>query len=188
MAKSRGPFPHFPGSRYDRDGKPPLRNATVTTIAPTGTLSILAGCSSGIEPLFALSYTRRALEDVELYEIDPIFLRLGKEMGFWRPKLEDTLRRTGLLRSASEIPAAVQRLFVTTFDIPPSRHVQMQAAFQRHTDNAVSKTINFPPHATEADVREAFLLAYQMGCKGVTIYRSGTRAGQILNCGLNQLC
>ncbi|MBW2038442.1 MAG: ribonucleotide-diphosphate reductase subunit alpha, partial [Deltaproteobacteria bacterium] len=188
LAKSRGPFPNFPGSRYDQEGKPPLRNATVTTIAPTGTLSIIAGCSSGIEPLFALSYTRRALEDVELFEIDPLFLRLAKEIGFWRPELEDTLRQTGLLQAEKEIPPWVRRLFVTAFDIPPSRHVQTQAAFQRHTDNAVSKTINFPSHATKADVQEAFLMAYQMGCKGVTIYRSGTRAGQVLTCGLNQLC
>ncbi len=188
LAKRRGPFPNVPESRYDLEGEPPLRNATVTTIAPTGTLSIIAGCSSGIEPLFALSYTRRALEDVELSEIDPVFLRLGKEMGFWLPELEDTLRQTGFLRAEDEIPPHVQRLFVTAFDIPPSRHVQMQAAFQRHTDNAVSKTINFPSHATKTDVHEAFLMAYHMGCKGVTIYRSGTRAGQVLTCGLNQLC
>ncbi|RLB07491.1 MAG: adenosylcobalamin-dependent ribonucleoside-diphosphate reductase, partial [Deltaproteobacteria bacterium] len=188
LANIRGPFPNFPASRYDREGRPPLRNATVTTIAPTGTLSIIAGCSSGIEPLFALSYTRRALGDVELFEIDPVFLRLSKKMGFWRPELEDTLQQTGLLQAEEKVPQQVRRLFVTAFDIPPSRHIQMQAAFQRHTDNAVSKTINFPSHATKADVKETFLLAYQMSCKGVTIYRSGTRAGQVLTCGLNQLC
>lgn len=188
LAKGRGPFPNFSGSRYDQEGGFPLRNATVTTIAPTGTLGIIAGCSSGIEPLFALSYTRRVLEDVELVEIDPVFLHAGKEMGFWRPKLEDTLRQTGFLPPEAEIPPQARRLFVTAFDIPPSRHVQMQAVFQRHTDNAVSKTINFPSHAMVEDVREAFLLAYQMGCKGVTIYRSGTRVGQVLTCGLSQLC
>jgi ribonucleoside-diphosphate reductase alpha chain len=188
LAELRGPFPNFTGSRYDQEGKPPLRNATVTTIAPTGTLSIIADCSSGIEPLFALSYTRRALEDVDLFEIDPIFLLLSKEMGFWRPELEDTLRQTGFLSSEAEIPPHAGRLFVTAFAIPPARHIQMQAAFQRHTDNAVSKTINFPPDASTTDVREAFLLAYRMGCKGVTSYRSGTRMGQILTCGLNQLC
>jgi ribonucleoside-diphosphate reductase alpha chain len=186
LAAMRGPFPNFTGSRYDLEGKPPLRNATVTTIAPTGTLSILADCSSGIEPLFALSYTRRALENMELFEIDPIFLRMTQEKGFWRPEFEDTLRQTGFL--SSEIPPELRELFVTAFEISPARHIEMQAAFQRHTDNAVSKTINFPPDATQNDVRETFLMAYRMGCKGVTIYRSGTRAGQVLTCGLSQLC
>ncbi|MEJ2068005.1 MAG: ribonucleotide-diphosphate reductase subunit alpha, partial [Deltaproteobacteria bacterium] len=186
LAELRGPFPNFTGSRYDLEGKPPLRNATVTTIAPTGTLSIIADCSSGIEPLFALSYTRRALEDMELFEIDPIFLRITKEKGVWRPEFEDILRQTGF--SSSEIPLELRELFVTAFEIPPARHIEIQAAFQRHSDNAVSKTINFPPDAPQQDVREAFLLAYRMGCKGVTIYRSGTRVGQVLTCGLSQLC
>jgi ribonucleoside-diphosphate reductase alpha chain len=188
LAELRGPFPNFTESRYALEGKPLRRNATITTIAPTGTLSIIAACSSGIEPLFALSYTRRALEDVELFEIDPVLLRLGEEMGFWHPELEDTLRQTGFLGSEAEIPPDTRKLFATAFEIPPARHIQMQAAFQRHTDNAVSKTINFPPQASQNDVREAFLLAYRMGCKGVTIYRSGTRAGQVLTCGLSQLC
>jgi ribonucleoside-diphosphate reductase alpha chain len=188
LAKRRGPFPNFAGSRYDQEGKPALRNATITTIAPTGTLSIIADCSSGIEPLFALSYTRKALDDVELFEIDPIFLRVGKKMGFWRSTLEDTLRRTGFAGSDIDISSQARKLFVTAFEIPPARHIQMQAAFQRHTDNAVSKTINFPSDASKVDVQEAFLLAYRMDCKGVTIYRSGTRMGQVLTCGLNQLC
>ncbi|MCJ7663765.1 MAG: adenosylcobalamin-dependent ribonucleoside-diphosphate reductase, partial [Desulfobacterales bacterium] len=188
LAELRGPFPNFTGSRYDMEKKPFLRNATITTIAPTGTLSIIAGCSSSIEPLFALSHTRRALEDVEFFEIDPIFLRLSKEMGFWRPEMEDTLRQTGFLSSEAEMPSHARRLFITAFEIPPARHMQMQAAFQRHTDNAVSKTINFPPEATKKHVQEAFLLAYRLGCKGVTIYRSETRMGQVLTCGLNQLC
>jgi ribonucleoside-diphosphate reductase alpha chain len=113
---------------------------------------------------------------------------MTKEKGFWRPQFEDTLRQTGFLGSGVEIPPEMREFFVTAFDIPPARHIQMQAAFQRHTDNAVSKTINFPPDATQNDVREAFLLAYRMGCKGVTIYRSGTRVGQVLTCGLSQLC
>jgi ribonucleoside-diphosphate reductase alpha chain len=188
LAELRGSFPNFSGSRYDQENKPSLRNATITTIAPTGTLSIIADCSSGIEPLFALCYTRRALDDVELFEIDPIFVRLGKAMGFWRRQLEDTLRQTGFVGSEADIPPQTRKLFVTAFEIPPARHIQMQAAFQRHTDNAVSKTINFPPEASKADVQEALLLAYRMGCKGITIYRSGTRMGQILTCGLNQLC
>ncbi|MBN1254249.1 MAG: adenosylcobalamin-dependent ribonucleoside-diphosphate reductase [Deltaproteobacteria bacterium] len=188
LAELRGSFPNFTGSRYDQEGKPPLRNATVTTIAPTGTLSIIANCSSGIEPLFALSYTRRALEDMEFFEIDPLFVRLSKEMGFWRQEMMDAIQQTGFLSAEEKLPPHVRSLFVTAFEIPPSRHVQMQAAFQRYTDNAVSKTINFPPDASMADVREAFLLAYRMGCKGVTMYRSGTRMGQVLTCGLNQLC
>jgi ribonucleoside-diphosphate reductase alpha chain len=188
LAELRGPFPNFTGSRYDQDGKPLMRNATVTTIAPTGTLSIIADCSSGIEPLFALGYTRRAFEDVELFEIDPIFLRLSTEMGFWYPELEYTLQQTGFLSPGARLPRHVHKLFVTAFEIPPARHIQMQAAFQRHTDNAVSKTINFPPDATKSDVQEAFHVAYRLGCKGVTIYRSGTRMGQILTCGLNQIC
>jgi len=188
LAELRGPFPNFTGSRYALEGTPPLRNATVTTIAPTGTLSIICDCSSSIEPLFALSYTRRALEDVEFFEIDPILLRLGAERGFWRPEFEDILRQTGFLGSEAEIPADIRKLFVTAFEIPPARHIQMQAAFQRHTNNAVSKTVNFPPDATTDDIQEAFLLAYRMGCKGITIYRSGTRAGQVLTCGLSQLC
>ena len=188
LAELRGPFPNFTGSRYALEAKPPLRNATVTTIAPTGTLSIIAGCSSGIEPLFALSYTRRALEDMEIFEIDPIFLRVSKEMGFWRPEWAEALRKTGFLSPEAEIPPHVRQLFITAFEIPPARHIEMQAAFQRHTDNAVSKTINFPPDATKDDVREAFVSAYRMGCKGVTMYRSGTRLGQVLTCGLSQLC
>ena len=188
LAEQRGPFPNFSGSRYDLEGKPPLRNATVTTIAPTGTLSIIANCSSGIEPLFALSYTRRALQDMEFFEIDPVFLRVSKEEGLWRPEFEDTLQETGFLNSGVDMSPDMRKLFVTAFEIPPARHIEMQAAFQRHTDNAVSKTINFPADATQNDVRDAFLQADRMGCKGVTIYRSGTRAGQILTCGLNQLC
>jgi ribonucleoside-diphosphate reductase alpha chain len=188
LAAQRGPFPNFAKSRYALEGRPPLRNATIATIAPTGTLSIIANCSSGIEPLFALSHTRKALEDVELFEIDPVFVRMSKEMGFWNPELEDTVRETGFLGSGVKIPLHARKLFVTAFEIPPARHILMQAAFQRHTDNAVSKTINFPQDATLNDVQEAFLLAYRMGCKGVTIYRSGTRRGQILTCGLNQLC
>jgi ribonucleoside-diphosphate reductase alpha chain len=188
LAETRGPFPHFKESIYDREGKPTLRNATITTIAPTGTLSIIADCSSGIEPLFALSCTRRALEDAELFEVDPIFLRVTKEMGFWRLEWEETIRQTGFLESEMEVPPNIRKLFATALEIPPERHIQMQAAFQRHTDNAVSKTINFPRDAAKEDIAKAFALAYRLGCKGITIYRSGTRKGQVLTCGLNQLC
>ncbi len=188
LAKIRGPFPNFKGSLYDQQGLPPMRNATVTTIAPTGTLSIIANCSAGIEPLFALGYTRRALEDEKFIEIDPIFLRLCKKEGLWCSEWEEAIHQTGFLPSGAQLPFELKKLFVTAFEIPPARHIQMQAAFQRYTDNAVSKTINLPANASKQDVSDAFLLAYNLGCKGVTIYRSGTRQGQVLTCGLNPLC
>jgi len=188
LAATRGAFPNFPGSRYDREGQPPVRNATVTTIAPTGTLSIIANCSSGIEPLYALYYTRRALDQWEFSEFDPIFAQVAQEKGFWRAELEVSLRETGRLQAPEMIGPNVHDLFVTTFDIPPEHHVRMQAAFQRNTDNAVSKTINFSQRATRDDVRRALLMAYELKCKGVTIYRSGTRGGQVLTCGSGQVC
>lgn len=188
LAIERGPFPNFPGSRYEQLKMRPLRNATITTIAPTGTLSIIAGCSSGIEPLFALSYTRKVFDGEELYEIDPVFVNMSKELGLWQPQMEEEIKRTGYLKTDLVIPPQLRRLFITAFEIPPHRHIEMQAAFQRHTDNAVSKTINFPPDATKDDVREAFLRAYRIGCKGITIYRSGSRRGQVLTCGINQPC
>ena len=188
LAEERGPFPNFPRSVYASRGEPPLRNATLTTIAPTGTLSIIANCSPGIEPLFALAYTKRMLGDVEVFTIDPVFLKMAKEEGFWSRGLEETLKGTGTLPQDLPISEEKRRLFLTAFEIPPRRHVQIQAAFQRHTDNAVSKTINFPSHATPEEVKEAFLLAYEMGCKGITVYRSGTREGQVITCGLGQVC
>jgi len=188
LAEERGPFPNFPRSVYASRGEPPLRNATLTTIAPTGTLSIIANCSPGIEPLFALAYTKRMLGDVEVFTIDPVFLKMAKEEGFWSRGLEETLKGTGTLPQDLPISEEKRLLFLTAFEIPPRRHVQIQAAFQRHTDNAVSKTINFPSHATPEEVKEAFLLAYEMGCKGITVYRSGTREGQVITCGLGQVC
>ncbi len=188
LAEERGPFPNFPRSVYASRGEPPLRNATLTTIAPTGTLSIIANCSPGIEPLFALAYTKRMLGDVEVFTVDPVFVKVAQEEGFWSPSLEETLKGTGILPQDIPIPEEKRRLFLTAFAIPPRRHVEIQAAFQRHTDNAVSKTINFPSRATSQEVKEAFLLAYEMGCKGITVYRSGTREGQVITCGLGQVC
>ena len=188
LAEERGPFPNFPRSVYASRGEPPLRNATLTTIAPTGTLSIIANCSPGIEPLFALAYTKRMLGDVEVFTVDPVFVKVAQEEGFWSPSLEETLKGTGVLPQDIPIPEEKRRLFLTAFAIPPRRHVEIQAAFQRHTDNAVSKTINFPSRATPQEVKEAFLLAYEMGCKGITVYRSGTREGQVITCGLGQVC
>jgi ribonucleoside-diphosphate reductase alpha chain len=182
LAEKRGVFPNYPGSVYDHAGGPRLRNATVTTVAPTGTLSIIAGCSSGIEPLFALSYTRHILGDVDLPEVYGYFLDTAKKRGFYSDSLLMRVTAGESVRRMADVPDDVKRVFVTAFDIAPEWHVRMQAAFQRHTDNAVSKTINFPPQAAKEDVRRAFLFAYREGVKGITIFRSGSRGGQVLTC------
>jgi ribonucleoside-diphosphate reductase alpha chain len=182
LARERGVFPNFEGSKYDVPAGPRLRNATVTTVAPTGTLSIIAGCSSGIEPLFALSFTRHVLGDVELPEVYERFISVARKRGFFNDSLLLRITSGEPLRLIAEVPEDVKRIFVTAFDISPEWHVRMQAAFQRHTDNAVSKTINFPPEATKEDVRKAFLLAYREGVKGITVFRSGSKKVQVLTC------
>jgi ribonucleoside-diphosphate reductase alpha chain len=187
LAEERGVFPNFLGSIYSRNGMR-LRNATVTTIAPTGTLSLIANCSSGIEPLFAIEYVRRALEGMEFQMTDPLFLELGEKEGFLSPDLMRAISEGANLRDLPEVPQHIKNLFITTFEIPPVSHIKIQAAFQEYTDNAVSKTINFPSDATKEDVKEAYLLAYREKCKGVTIYRSGSKARQVLSCGTKQVC
>lgn len=181
LAQERGPFPNFSGSKYDAPGSRPLRNATVTTVAPTGTLSIIANCSGGIEPLFAISYVRRILDDDRLTEVHPLFEATAKARGFYSPALMEAIASQGGIQRLEEIPAEVRRVYLTSFDIPPEQHVAIQGVFQRFADAAVSKTINFPPNATVEDVRAAYLQAYRLGCKGITVYRYGSRGTQVLN-------
>ena len=165
----------------DKDIK--LRNATTTTIAPTGTLSIIAGVSSGIEPLFAISYIRNVMDNDELIEVNPIFKKIALEEGFYSDDLMKRIAKKGTIKGFSEIPESVQKIFVTAHDITPDWHVKMQAAFQKYTDNAVSKTVNLANQATREDVYDVFWHAYKTNCKGVTIYRDGSRDMQVLNIG-----
>ncbi len=182
LAQQRGPFPNFGGSIYDRAGGKELRNATLTTIAPTGTISIIAGCSSGIEPIFGVSFVRKnVLDNDELVEANSHFERIAKDEGFYSEDLIQRIARVGSLKGFEEIPDRVKRLFSCAHDITPECHVQMQAAFQEFTHNAVSKTVNFPRSATKEDVKKVYMLAYELGCKGVTIYRDGSRETQVLN-------
>jgi len=173
LAEKRGVFPNFKGSIYDEAGMPRVRNATTTTIAPTGTLSIIADCSSGIEPLFALAYKRLIL-DTEIYEINTHFFRVAHERGFYSKELEDKVIKKGSLKGISGVPPGVKRLFRTAHEISPEDHIEMQAAFQEYTDNAVSKTINMPKRATREDVTKTYLRAYEKGLKGITIFRYGS--------------
>lgn len=173
LADERGVFPNFNGSIYDSPDMPHPRNATTTTIAPTGTLSIIADCSSGIEPIFALAYKRLIL-DTELFEINKYFLKIALDRGFYTREIEDEVIKRGTLRGIKSVPSDIKRLFRTAHEIPPEDHIEMQAAFQEYTDNAVSKTINMPHRAKKEDVYRAFLLAYEKGLKGITIFRYGT--------------
>lgn len=181
LAKRRGPFPLFKDSIYAN--KEPIRNATVTTIAPTGTLSIIAGCSSGIEPVFAYAYVRNVMDGTELLEVNPYLKKALEEEDLYSDDLMRRISKEGTIAHIEEIPEQIRRVFVAAHDISPEYHIRMQAAFQKHTDNAVSKTVNFATEATIDDVRQVYLLAYKLGCKGVTIYRDGSRSGQVLNIG-----
>lgn len=174
LAQARGVFPNFKGSIYDAPGMPAVRNATTTTIAPTGTLSIIADCSSGIEPLFALAY-KRLIMDTELKEVNKLFFDTAKEQGFYSDELNNRVIAQGTLRGIKGIPLKVRRIFKTAHEIDYRDHIEMQASFQEYTDNAVSKTINMPRRATKKGVADAYLLAYKKGCKGITIFRYGAQ-------------
>jgi len=186
LAKERGNFPYYKGSVFDTPSTPYMRNASTTTIAPTGTISILAGTSSGIEPLFAIAHERRILDGNSFLEVNPLFIHMAKKQKFYSKKMIEKIIRTGSATHINGIPDGVKRLFRTAHDIAPEWHIKIQSAFQKYTDNAVSKTINFSAGATKEDVEKAYLLAYQSGCKGVTIYRYGSRGQQVLNIGTTQ--
>ena len=181
LAKKRGPFPLFEQSTL-KDGEP-IRNATTTTIAPTGTISIICGASSGVEPLFALSFVRNVMDNDSLPEVHPYFGQIAQERGFYTEELMRKIAQKGTLHGIEEVPDDVRRVFVTAHDISPEYHIRMQAAFQKYTDNAVSKTVNFPNSATRDDVKNVYDLAFDLNCKGVTIYRDGSRDQQVLYAG-----
>jgi ribonucleoside-diphosphate reductase alpha chain len=183
LANERGVFPNWPGSIYNGSQGRGLRHATTTTIAPTGTISIIAGTSSGIEPLFAVAFTRHVMDRDELVEVNPLFEQVARDRGFHSPELMQEVAAHGTVRGLASVPSDVRRLFATAHDIDPIWHVRLQAAFQRHTDNAVSKTVNFPHEATVEDVRQVYDLAYDLGCKGITIFRDGCLDQQVLTLG-----
>ena len=181
LAKKKGVFPNFESSVYnDNNENNRVRNATRTTIAPTGSISIIGSCSSGIEPLFAISYLRKTPQ-FELLEVNPLFEEVAREEGFYTPELMKKIARKGSIQDVEEIPETIKKIFVTAMDLKPEDHVKMQAAFQKHVDNAVSKTVNFSYSATVEDVSKVFLLSHELGCKGITIYRDGSRDVQVLN-------
>jgi ribonucleoside-diphosphate reductase alpha chain len=180
LAKSRGRFPNWEGSRYKGE-ELSMRNATVTTIAPTGTISIIAGCSSGIEPFYSLAFERNVLDGDRLVEINPLFEQVARQDGFYSDALVRKVAAHRSIGEMEEIPESVRSLFVTAADVSPADHVRMQAVFQKYCDSSVSKTINLRETATRDDVRAAFELAYELDCKGVTIYRDNSRPNQVLS-------
>jgi ribonucleoside-diphosphate reductase alpha chain len=187
LALERGHFPAYKGSRLEAESLV-RRNATVTTIAPTGSISILADCSAGIEPLYGISVAHTIMEDIRLQRLHPEFLRQARARHLPLSELREEIGRHESIQHLSQIPDDLRRLFVTAHDITPAHHVRMQAVFQRHSDSGVSKTINLPSSATMADVAAAFMLAYELGCKGLTVYRTGSRAHQVLSCSHVQSC
>jgi ribonucleoside-diphosphate reductase alpha chain len=194
LAEVRGVFPEWEESIWGPDGKAAvapdgerirperrLRNCNLTTVAPTGTISIFAGCSGGIEPLFAVAFMRNQAGTL-MADVNPDFVKIAQEQGWYSEELMERIATEGHIHF-DEVPEEIQQVFVTAHDITPEWHVRMQAAFQEHTDSAISKTTNFPQEATEEDVREIYELAFSLGCKGVTVYRDGSRPEQVLSTG-----
>jgi ribonucleoside-diphosphate reductase alpha chain len=187
LGERRGSFPNFKGSLWEAKGYKAMRNATVTTIAPTGTISVIAGCSSGIEPLFAIAFIRNVMDGTQLLEVNEYFEKVARETGFYSRKLMEKVSTLGSIKIFREIPGDVKRVFVTAHDIAPQWHVRIQAAFQKYTDNAVSKTVNLPHEATPKDVEEVYWLAHELKCKGITVYRYGSKKEQVLYIGAMEL-
>jgi ribonucleoside-diphosphate reductase alpha chain len=181
LAQERGVFPNYERSIYD--GISRLRNATLTSIAPTGTISIIAGCSSGIETIFGVVFRREILAGQVFFDINPHFEKIAKEGGFYSTELMEKIANQGIITDMPEVPEEVREVFVTALEVPPDAHVKMQAVFQRNVDNAVSKTVNLPQNATVKDVEKIFLLAYELNCKGITVYRYGSKEHQVLSIG-----
>jgi ribonucleoside-diphosphate reductase alpha chain len=186
LASQRGSFPNFTGSNWEKTGYKGMRNASLITIAPTGTLSIIAGTSSGIEPLFAISFYREILEGTKLLEVNPFFTSMAEGEGIAGRELMESIALKGSIQDLPSVPAPLKRIFLTALEIPPEWHVKMQAAFQKYTDNAVSKTINLPQDATVEYVAKAYLQAYETKCKGITIFRYGSKKHQVLHIGLSK--
>jgi ribonucleoside-diphosphate reductase alpha chain len=182
LGEKRGVFPNFEGSTLNLR----MRNATLNTVAPTGTISIIAGTSSGIEPFFAISFIRNVM-GTQLLETIPVFEEIAKERGFYSTDLMIEISKKGSIQNIKGIPGDVKRIFVTSFDIEPDWHVKMQAAFQKYVDNAVAKTVNLPSDATLEDVRRIFLLAHTLKCKGITVYRYGSKPKQVLTIGQSNI-
>ena len=185
LANERGTFPNYPESIYKDVRK--LRNATITTIAPTGTISMICGASSGVEPIFAVAYTKNVMDGTSFVEVNPLFESYAQAYGFFSPALMEKIATTGSVLGLSEVPNWVQEVFITAQEIEPEWHIRIQAAFQKYTDNAVSKTINFKNSVSREDIAQAYLLAYQIGCKGLTVYRDGSRDGQVLSAGTSHI-
>lgn len=185
LAEERGVFPNWSKSIYAGEGIR-LRNATLTSIAPTGTISIIAGTTAGIEPVFALAYRRNVLEGETLYEINPLFLDYSKKEKFYSGKLIRELFEAGNIEEMECVPQEAKRVFVTALDLSYEEHVGMQAAFQKHVDNSVSKTVNMPESSTVQDVKQAYIMAYELGCKGLTIFRYGSKKQQVLEIGADE--
>ena len=187
LAGERGVFQNFKGSRLESEGLR-LRNATVTTVAPTGTISIIADCSPGIEPLYGVSFVRTVMEDVRLISVHPLFAQRARRAGIYSKRLLEQVAANESIQHLPNIPASLKRVFLTAHDIAPEHHVRMQAIFQQYSDSGVSKTINLPANATKADVAAALRLAYRLGCKGLTVFRTGSREKQVMACATVQHC